>query len=107
MNPLLWVDFYKTEHFRMMPDGTTMIYSNFTPRKSRIKGVDAIVFFGLQHFILETLIKAFQTEFFGKTWAELDAEYQEEIHVNTDHIKALHELQYLPIIIKALPEGLN
>ena len=89
----------------MYPSGTQMIYSNFTPRKSRIKGVDAIVFFGLQHFILETLIKAFNTEFFNKPWAELDAEYKEEIDVNTDHIKALHELQYLPIIIKALPEG--
>jgi nicotinamide phosphoribosyltransferase len=51
MNPLLYTDYYKTEHHRMYPEGTTMIYSNLTPRKSRLKDVNSVVFFGLQHFI--------------------------------------------------------
>ncbi len=101
----------------MYPEGTTMIYSNFTPRKSRIKGVDHVVFFGLQHFCLEYLIKAFNEDFFGhQTHAktgnhyqlfkkEVIEEYKRHIPVDTTHIEALWDLGYLPIEIKAVPEG--
>lgn len=57
MNPLLLKDFYKVHHNKMYPEGTTLIYSNFTPRKSRIQGVNGVVVFGIQHFVLEYLIK--------------------------------------------------
>src|SRR3990167_3107604 len=124
MNPLLLCDAYKVHHNRMYPEGTIMIYSNFTPRKSRIKGVDKVVFFGLQHFCLEYLIKKFNEEFFGMTdknkipvehgggykndlyhkkW--VIEEYKRHIQVDTKHIEALWDLGYLPIEIKALPEG--
>jgi nicotinamide phosphoribosyltransferase len=108
MNPLLLVDYYKTEHHRMLPEDTTKIYSNFTPRKSRLPGIDHVVVFGIQHFILEYLIKRLDQEFFSKDWAGpkgLQQEYERHVGVNTDHIKALWNLQYLPIKIKALPEG--
>jgi nicotinamide phosphoribosyltransferase len=49
----------------MMPENTTKIYSNLTPRKSRIPGIDKVVFFSLQHFILEYLIKKFNEDFFN------------------------------------------
>lgn len=64
MNPLLLTDFYKIHHTKMYPDGMTKLYSNFTPRKSRMKGVEHVVVFGLQHFILEYLIKMFNEDFF-------------------------------------------
>jgi nicotinamide phosphoribosyltransferase len=51
MNPLLLTDGYKVDHRRQYPTGTTLVYSNLTPRKSRIDGVDEVVFFGLQYFI--------------------------------------------------------
>lgn len=105
MNSLLLTDYYKTEHNRMYPEGTTLIYSNFTPRKSRMKGVNSVVFFGLQHFILQYLIKQFNLNFFRRTWEELDIEYKRHINVNTDHIKKLYDLGYLPIEIKAVEEG--
>lgn len=113
MNPLLLTDFYKVHHNKMYPEGMTMIYSNLTPRKSRIPGVDKIVFFGLQHFILEYLIKSFNTEFFAKNrglprniYREAVIEkYKKYIPVDTKHIEALWDLGYLPIEIKALPEG--
>lgn len=105
MNPMLLTDFYKTEHNKMYPDGTSLIYSNFTPRKSRLPGVNHVVFFGLHHFIQEVLIKKFNEEFFQRPWEELDAEYKFAVNVNTDHIKELHEFGVLPIHIKALPEG--
>lgn len=106
MNPLLLTDFYKVHHHNMYPEGTSLIYSNFTPRKSRIDGVDAVVLFGLQHFIKEYLIKAFNEEFFSKPWGNIAFEYAELTGLtDISHIKALHELGYLPIRIKALPEG--
>ena len=52
-NPLLLVDSYKTNHNQMYPEGTTMIYSNLTPRKSRIPGIDKVVVFGIQYMIKE------------------------------------------------------
>lgn len=112
MNPLLITDFYKVHHHRMYPEGTTMIYSNFTPRKSRMKGVDKVVFFGLQHFIKKYLIEYFTDYFFWRKGAGaltdgsgIFDEYKRHIPVETEHIKALLHLGYLPIEIKALPEG--
>lgn len=105
MNPILCCDSYKTEHHIMMPDNVTRIYSNLTPRKSRLQGVESIVVFGFQHFFKEYLVKKFQTEFFDKPWEQIDEEYKYAIHVNTDHIKHLWELKYLPLRIKCLPEG--
>lgn len=105
MNPLLLVDSYKVHHTKMYPDGMTMLYSNLTPRKSRIEGVNSIIFFGLQHFIETYLIKSFNEDFFGKDWASIQDEYTRHNPINIDHIKDLHDLGYLPIAIKALPEG--
>ena len=105
MNPLILTDFYKVHHNKMYPEGMTKIYSNLTPRKSRMKGIDKIVVFGLQHFILEYLIKAFNEEFFKKNKEDVINEYKRHIPVDTKHIEALHDLGYLPIEIKALEEG--
>lgn len=105
MNPILLTDYYKTEHFKMYPENTSLIYSNFTPRKSRIKGVDSVVVFGIQYFIEKYLIELFNKEFFTKSWEEVKKEYEFAINTSTSHIQELHSLGYLPIKIKALPEG--
>lgn len=65
INPLFQVDFYKTSHHAMYPKGTTKIYSNLTPRKSRLPDVNKIVVFGIQYFILEYLIKQWNEQFFN------------------------------------------
>lgn len=104
-NPLLLTDFYKVHHHRMYPQGTTLIYSNFTPRKSRLQGVDSVVVFGIQYFIKEYLIKQFNENFFNRPLANVIAEYQDQIPVDTTHIEQLHNLGFLPIEIKALEEG--
>lgn len=110
-NPLLLTDFYKIGHPFQYPKGTTMVYSNLTARKSRIKGIDHIVFFGLQYFIKEYLITQFNEGFFNRPKKEVMEEYERVIK-NTigplpsyEHIAKLHDLGYLPIEIKALPEG--
>lgn len=110
-NMMLKTDFYKTDHKSQYPQGTTEVYSTWIPRTSRIKEIDKVVFFGLQAFIKEYLIKDFKESFFDRDIKEICNEYVLQIYHSTmntpdiDHIKALHKLGYLPIEIKALAEG--
>ncbi len=110
--PLLLKDGYKVGHKFQYPDGTTLVYANLTPRKSRNEQLDAVLFFGLQYFIKEYLLNQFDEQFFKQPKAEVMAAYKRRIDnylgkdsIAYDHIEALHNLGYLPLEIKALPEG--
>ena len=112
MNPLLLTDGYKVDHRRQYPDGTTLVYSNWTPRKSRIEGVEEVVFFGLQYFIKKYIIEDFDQHFFKQPKEEVVKKYSRRINnylgenqVGTKHIEDLHDLGYIPMVFKALPEG--
>ena len=114
MNPLLYTDGYKVDHRRQYPDKTTLVYSNWTPRMSRINNVDEVVFFGLQYFIKKYMIEDFNTNFFNQPKDEVCKKYQRRINnylgennVGIKHIENLHDLGYLPMIIKGLPEGVS
>lgn len=112
LNPLILTDGYKLDHRRQYPEETTKVYSNWTPRKSRIEGIDHVVLFGLQYFIRRYLQEEFDTEFFKQPKSLVVGKYLRRINnylgpnrIGSKHIEALHDLGYLPIIIKALPEG--
>ncbi len=112
MNPLLLTDGYKVDHRRQYPTGTTLVYSNWTPRKSRIQDIDHVVFFGLQYFIKKYILEDFETYFFKQPKEKVIKEYSRRINnylgenqVGTKHIEDLHDLGYIPMVIKALPEG--
>lgn len=114
MNPLLLTDGYKVDHRRQYPEGTTLVYSNWTPRKSRIEGIDEVVLFGLQYFIKKYILEDFDTYFFKQPKDKVVSEYARRINnylgenqVGTQHIEALHDLGYIPMVIKALPEGVS
>lgn len=113
MNPLLMTDGYKVDHRRQYPEGTTLVYSNWTPRKSRIEGVEEVIFFGLQYFVKKYILEDFERDFFGQPKDKVVAQYSRRINnylgpnsVGTEHIAALHDLGYIPMVIKALPEGI-
>ena len=110
--PTLLVDGYKVGHIRQYPKGTTLVYSNLTARKGRDSSFDGIVFYGLQAFIKEYLIDQFNKNFFNKPLDEVLKQYARRIDnylgkgaMTYDHIADLHKLGYLPICIKAVPEG--
>lgn len=112
IQPLIQNDFYKQGHYRMYPAKTQKVYSNITARKSRVKGINTVVVFGLQYFIKAYLMGEWQKNFFDKSWNEVEARYLRMINatlgpgaVTSEHIKQLHDLGYLPLSIKALPEG--
>lgn len=118
-NPLLAIDFYKADHRRQYPEGTTEVYSNFTPRSNKhakLAGIeeDKIVWFGLQGFMRSFLIEKWGREFFAsKEYGERQIMQYQSVMDNAlgkdsipvDHLQALNDLGYLPIEIKALPEG--
>ncbi|HFA49668.1 MAG TPA: nicotinate phosphoribosyltransferase [Bacteroidetes bacterium] len=111
-NPLHHIDFYKADHRRQYPAGTGLVYSNLTPRKSRIPEVKEVVFFGLQYFVKEYLVRQWDGQFFRQPKEQVLARYRRRMNtslgpnnIGTAHIAALHDLGYLPIEIKALPEG--
>lgn len=117
INPLNAIDFYKADHRRQYPVGTEYVYANFTPRSSRLAKMlpdfdDKIVFFGLQGFIKHFLIETWNEGFFNQAKAKVVAAYKRRMDnalgegaVPVEHIEALHDLGYLPLKIKALPEG--
>lgn len=108
----LLCDFYKLSHREQYPSGTETIYSTWTPRASRIDGINKVVLFGLQAFAKTYLIDYFNVQFFNKSEEDVVAEYERVVKntlgkkmVDTTHIRKLHQLGYLPIKIKALKEG--
>lgn len=112
INPMNLIDGYKADHRRQYPKGTEFVYSNFTPRQTRIKDVDEVVFVGLQYFIMEYLIERWNKGFFERPKDIVLSEYKRRMNnylgkdaVPCEHIEELYDLGYLPIKIKALPEG--
>jgi nicotinamide phosphoribosyltransferase len=112
MNPLFLTDGYKTGHNKMYPEGTTLVYSNFTPRSNRYapKGCDHVVSFG-QQMVMQQIHEAFQKDFFSQPKEVVCGQMREELSMylgmdyDVTHFEKLHDLGYLPIAVKALPEG--
>lgn len=114
MNAVELTDGYKLDHRRQYPKGTEYVYSNWTPRSNEYfkEAKDGCVVFGIQYFIKKYLI-----EYFNKNFFELNEDvavesfrrridtFLGENSVGTEHIRELHKLGYLPVKIKALPEG--
>lgn len=117
INPVTSIDFYKADHRRQYTPGTNKVFSNFTPRSSRLfKGSklydEKVVVFGLQFFAKEFLIETWNEGFFHQPKEKVIANYKHRMDtslgigaIETTHIEALHDLGYLPISIRALKEG--
>ncbi|SIH36044.1 putative nicotinate phosphoribosyltransferase [Mycobacteroides abscessus subsp. abscessus] len=113
LDTLLATDAYKLDHRRQYPDGTEFVYSNLTARGTRVPGIDATVFFGLQAY-LQKLTQDWQVFF------DLSSDELEEVlsgygtfvsallgpnAIGVEHFRALHALGYLPLRVRALREG--
>lgn len=111
---ILLTDGYKLGHHFQYPKGTEMVYSNWTPRSCKYfpEASEGSVVFGIQYLIKEYLIKQFNENFFNLPKAQAIMEFHDRVdnfvgisNVGIGHIEALYDLGYLPIEIKALPEG--
>ena len=99
LNPITLIDGYKIDHRRQYPEGTRRVYSNWTPRGSRVEGQTEAVFFGLQYFLQRFLMDEMKQDFFSRPKDEVLAKYARRINgylgpnaVGTQHIADLHDL---------------
>lgn len=111
LSPTNLKDGYKTDHRRQYVDGTEQVYSNGTARSARDPRYKATVVFGLQGFVQE-LKKRWDDDFFNQPKEQVVKAYKRRLDnylgkdaVPVDHIEQLWDLSYLPLRIKALPEG--
>jgi len=120
INPINAIDFYKADHRNQYPVGTSEVYANFTPRSNRLSGIPSseydnkIVVFGPQYMVLSFLVEDWKNAFFDIDKDIIVSEYKRRMDnalgkdaIDTSHIEALHDLGYLPIEVKALPEGVR
>lgn len=105
-------DGYKLDHRRQYPAGTEYVYSNWTPRGSRIEGQNQVVGFGLQFTLRRYFVEQAERTFFGFDKDKILKAYQEFLDsylgpndIGVDHIAALHEHGYMPLEFRARPEG--
>lgn len=121
MNSMLLTDGYKLDHRRQYPKGTEYIYANWTARSDKHfplpegRKLDGYVVFGIQYLCMKYLIEDFKKNFFERSEKEIAEEYMgfmqsyigynQAQQVGVDHIIELHRLGFLPIEIRALPEG--
>lgn len=109
-DPLYAMDFYKVGHVAQYPPGTSEVFSNWTPRASRLPAVNRVVNFGLQYYLLEWLQGRWREHFFERPIEHICEVYehrmaQNGIETKTDHLRDLHALGYMPLEVWGLPEG--
>jgi len=119
MNPLFATDFYKPSHADQYNQASEVIFSNFTPRSEKLfphfYGSDhRVVVAGVQGVAINFLVEYWNEQFFAQPKEQVIGEYVEELwlslgipqeKIRTEHIEALHDLGYLPLEMRCLPEG--
>ena len=111
---IYWTDVYKTGHKPMLPVGSTLMYSNNTPRSgkhSNCPNDGEVVQFGQQKLVRQ-MYHDWNVNFFNRPIQEID-KFGEDMTMmlglsqpyDVTHFKELHKLGYLPVRIKSLEEG--
>lgn len=108
-------DGYKGDHRRQYPHGTRRVYSNFTPRGSRVEGQEEVVTFGSQYFQQRYLMDDMSALFFSQPKDKVLKRFHRRMTgylgpaaakaIGIDHIADFHDLGYVPLRFSALPEG--
>lgn len=114
VNALFRSDGYKVGHKRMLAPGTAFLYGTWIPRslKHAPKGVTSIASFGHQ-MTWKWIHDEFQENFFNLSKEEAVFDIARDLtdylgmDYDAKHFEELYDLGYLPIKVKALPEGIN
>jgi nicotinamide phosphoribosyltransferase len=112
-NSLFYTDGYKIGHKKMLAKGTKYLYGTWIPRSTKHapKGITKIVSFG-QQLVVKWLHDEFTENFFALPKDEaLKFAKDMSLYLGQEfdgaHFEALHDLGYLPIRVKSLPEGIE
>lgn len=117
------IDSYKLGHCTMYPEGTTKVYANFTARSFKyIRDMfpegdkffkNKAVVYGISAAFQE-IVECFKETFFSQDRDKVLEDFRNTIipfigdnspDIIVNKMKALHDLGYLPIRVKSLPEG--
>ena len=114
------LDAYKLGHADQYAEGTSFVFSNFTPRSDRLfSGKNSpywdkkIVVAGIR-ILVEEIGQLWQETFFDRPKEDVLAEFDEicspftggaGVESMKNRLGKLHNLGYLPIVITGLPEG--
>jgi len=110
---LYYTDGYKVGHKRMLAPGTDYLAGSWIPRtiKYAPKGIEKITSFG-QQLTMRWLNDEFRENFFNvpleaaqKFGKDMSAYLMQPY--DAKHFEDLHKLGYLPIKVKAIPEGIE
>lgn len=117
LDPILYIDGYKVGHKFQYHQDTSIVFSNLTPRSNKRAitlpefNDDEILWVGISAEV-QIMLEDFQSNFFNRNVEEVVAKYKRRMDqylgpdsVDTQHIRDLHDLGYLPVMIAALPEG--
>lgn len=116
-NPLLATDFYKAGHINQYNPLTTLIFSNFTPRSDKLfqhyteNAPKAVLVVGVQGVIQSFIMDLWNEGFFKQPKEKVVKQYKRIVEkslntkISVKHIEELHDLGYLPLEIRCLPEG--
>ena len=106
-------DGYKVGHKRMLASGVKRLYGTEIPRSTKHapKGINKIVSFG-QQMTWVWLNDQWNDNFFSMPLNLVDNFAKDmclylSMEYNADHFAELHTLGYLPMRVKALPEGIE
>lgn len=102
-NIILMSDSYKYSQFNQYPPGTVNVYSYIEARSSK-RGFDTVKFFGLQAFIQEYLTTPVTMQDIHEARAVIEAHGEPFNYEGWKYIVDKHN-GYLPVLIKAVPEG--
>lgn len=117
LDPILYIDGYKVGHKFQYHQDTSIVFSNLTPRSNKRAitlpefNDDEILWVGISAEV-QIMLEDFQANFFNRDVEDVVAKYKRRMDmylgpdsVDTQHIRDLHNLGYLPVLISALPEG--
>ena len=111
--PSMQKDVYKEFHGRAYHPDVTEVYANYTSRSGKLSNVEdnnKVAFVGLQYFIISYLQEEWNS-FFETDKQQAVANHKRILSamlgypVDVKYLEELHDLGYLPLRIKALPEG--
>lgn len=112
-NSLFYTDGYKVGHRAMLAPGTKYLYGTWIPRSTKHapKGITKILSFG-QQLTVRWLHDEFTENFFNLAKDEAmqfgqDMSMYLGLDYDAKHFEELYNLGYLPIQVKALPEGIE
>jgi nicotinamide phosphoribosyltransferase len=112
-NSLFYSDGYKVGHKRMLAPGTDYLYGTWIPRSTKHApgNIKKIVSAG-QQLTMRWLHDEFTENFFGISKEDAmsfskDMSMYLGLDYDGSHFEALYDLGYLPIRVKALPEGIE